>query len=134
MSELSPPADVDGPDDVAGVLRIANCSASTSRRKASGSASRNEGSTPSGICTPSIMAGGFCVLLGCGVSVVNKDRFSVKACVGPVGWVSCLGSAVVVVLLGDTRNQTTEKMVKDTPSLVIMLVAPGLTSRANSET
>ena len=113
MSELSPPADVDGPDDVPGVLRIANCSANTSRRKASGSASRNEGSTPSGICTPSIMAGGFCVSLGCGVSVVNKDRFSVKACVGSVGWVSCLGSAVVVVvLLGNTRNQTTEEWLK----------------------
>ena len=73
--------------------------------------------------------------LACAVSVVNKERFSVKACVGSVGWVSCLGS-VAVEVLGNTRaKQQRNKLllmvnllIRHDSSLVIILGTAGLTS------
>ena len=66
--------------------------------------------------------------LACAVSVVNKERFSVNACVGSVGWVSCLGS-VAVEVLGNTRaKQQRNKLllmvnllIRHDSSLVIIL-------------
>lgn len=57
MPAVSPPLEVDGADATGGVGRKANCSANTSRRMASGRASRKDGSTPSGMRTPSMVAG-----------------------------------------------------------------------------